>query len=213
MKKQIFLILFILCKLTLLSQITAVTPKIGVTLSNAQDFNGMQYKLGYLIGTSIEYKLSQKIVFKPEIKLAQKGTKQKGYLTDENGFLLPDSKSYISYNYLNLPILMEYHPLSSNHIFLSGGPYIGYLLKSTQRTITTWNGEKYDSKMNLDMSNYNLWDVGFCVGGGINIPFLKKGEIKIDLLYEYALSIVNQKQPPRTNTFSLSTGYKIRLGN
>jgi len=121
MKKQIFLILFILCKLTLLGQITAVTPKIGVTLSNVRDFNGMQYKLGYLIGTSIEYKLSQKIVFKPEIKLAQKGTKQNGFLTDENGFLLPDSKSYISYNYLSLPILIEYHPLSSNHIFFKWG--------------------------------------------------------------------------------------------
>jgi hypothetical protein len=211
MKKLTILILLILFNLISFGQISKITPKIGLTLSNLRDLTDMDYKLGYLFGTSIDYNLSQRFVLKPEIRVEQKGSKRKGFLTDEYGNLLPDSKGYLTYNYLSLPLLIEYHPFKRDNAFFNMGPYIGYLLSTTERTKSTYDGEFHDSKRKLDISKYNHWDVGFGIGGGINFPFLKRGQIKIDLLYEYAISIASKEMPPRTNTFSLSAGYSILL--
>jgi len=210
MKKIIILIVFIALKSFTFGQFNAITPKIGLTLSQCKDFDNAKYKPGYLFGVSALYKLSPKFAIKPEILIEQKGFQTKANFTDENGWLVGTGNAFYTWNYIALPLQVQYSPFKSNNIFLSAGGYIGYMLWGNERT-TGGTGDIKNERSKLDISNYNRFEIGFNAGGGITIPLKDKNKIEVGLRYERTFRNNAAKFPSGTNTFSLAVGYEINI--
>jgi hypothetical protein len=210
MKKIILLLGLIFMKSMSYSQFTAFTPTIGLTLSNCKDFDNTKYKPGSLFGVSTLYMLSPKFAFKPELLIEQKGFQMKESYTDENGWLLGTGTAFYTWNYITLPLQIQYSLINSNNIFITAGGYAGYMLWGNKRT-TGGTGDIKNEKSKLDIGNNNRFEVGFNAGGGINIPINGINKIEIEFRYERSFRDQNYRYPSATTTFSLSAGYTIDL--
>lgn len=206
MKRIIILVLIGTINAAIFAQFTSVTPKVGMTFSNMNDYFE-KYKIGYLVGASTEYRFTSKFALKPELLLEQKGGRDEVILTDENGWAVGISEYYLYSNYLSLPIQLKYSPFNGNKIFFLAGGYAGYLLWANNCVIGA--DGKYHS-VKADKAYLNLWDVGLSIGSGLDIPLSEKSGIQVDFKYEYAL--LNSAFFSTANTFSLSLGYMLNLG-
>lgn len=210
MKKTVFLLIFISANLFSFAQFVNVTPKIGLTISTARGFDELNYRPGYLFGASAEYFLNTNISIKPELLIEQKGVHGEIQFTDMNGWSLGVSDWYETWNYLTLPLQIQYNPFERNGIYFTAGGYIGYLLWASDR-INSENAGGTNQKEKIDISGYNKWDAGLSAGAGIGIPFNEKSGIDVALKYEYAFLTDKGRMPPATHTFSLSVGYIIKF--
>lgn len=210
MKKLFILTLLFSVNLISSAQFTSITPKVGLTVSKARGFDQINYKPGYLFGASATYVLNSKISLKPELLIEQKGSQGEIQFTDENGWSLGVSDWYSTWNFLTLPLQIQYNPFERIGIYLTAGGYAGYLLWASDR-INSENAGGTNQKEKIDISGYNKWDAGLCAGAGIGIPFNEKSGIDVALKYEYAFLTDNGRMPPATHTFSLSVGYIIKL--
>ena len=191
-------------------QFATITPKIGLTLSNCKDFDDTKYKPGYLFGVSALYKLSPKFAIKPELLIEQKGFQMKANFTDENGWLVGTGTAFYTWNYITLPLQVQYSLFKSNNIFVAAGGYAGYMLWGSERT-TGGIGDIKNERSKLDISGYNRFEIGFNAGGGINIPVSAKNKIEVGLRYERTFRNNEAKFPSGTSTFSLAVGYAINI--
>ena len=209
MKKLIILIVFISISSFTFGQFTTITPKIGLTFSQCKDYDNAKYKPGYLFGASAMYTLSPKFTIKPELLIEQKGFKVKIEYQNDNGSMV-DFNSLYSWNYLTLPIQVQYSLLKSNNVFVTAGGYAGYMLWASEKKIGG-TGDVNNSRTKTDISNYNRFEVGFNAGGGLNIPVTAKNKIEVGLRYERTLRFDKTHFPTGTNTFLLSVGYGINF--
>jgi len=207
MKKLFSLIIICVFHSFAFAQFISVTPKIGMTVSNMKDYYE-KYKIGYMFGAAAEYKLSAKVVLKPELLLEQKGGQDAMTFTDENGWVVGIYNVHISSNYLNLPIQLKYSPFTSNNIFFTAGGFAGYLLWANLKAVDP-EGNYHLSK-HIDKDFMNQWDVGFSLGSGTDIPLSEKGGIQVEIKYEH--SLLNSAFFLTDNTFSLSVGYTFLTG-
>lgn len=208
MKKFFILTLFFTISLISFGQFTSITPKIGLTVSKARGFDNIQYKPGLLFGASAEYLLNSKLSLKPELLIEQKGSHGEIQYTDLNGWPLGVADWYNTWNYLTLPIQIQFNPFEKNGIYLTAGAFAGYLLWASER-INAENAGGTNESEKADISGYNKWDAGVCAGAGIAIPLNEKGGIEVGLKYEYAFLADRNRMPPVTHTFSLSVGYTL----
>jgi hypothetical protein len=207
MKKFIFLVLISTINAFGFAQLTAVTPKIGMTVSNMKVYFE-KYKIGYLFGASAEYKFSSKFSLKPDLLLEQKGGQDEFAATDENGWIVGIYNVNLSTNYLSLPIQLKYNPFSGNRIYFTAGGYAGYLLWANEKMF----GPDGNSHLNRNIDKVFLyqWDLGISLGSGVDIPLNEKSVIQVDFKYEHAL--LNSALFSTANTFSLSVGYAFKTG-
>lgn len=211
MKKSVIIILLVVSSLIAQAQFSVITPKIGLTLSTARDLAQFDFKPGFLIGTSVAYKFSSKFSLVPGILFEQKRESTEFPFGDPNGSTFPATEK-LRYNYLCLPVLLEFHPFQNNHIFINGGLYTGYLVNAKAEIIKTNSGENSNIKGDVDLRNFKRLIFGLGIGGGINIPVAKKGQILIDLQYEYTLTKGDQPMDLKFKTLTFSAGYGIRIG-
>jgi hypothetical protein len=107
MKKLVLIQLFIFCFLAFYAQgqLVSITPKGGINFSNfyTKTYAKSYFKTGMSFGVSADYKLKKMLFLKSELGIKQKGVKY--YYVDVDG----SSKggSYYTFNYLNLPVLLE----------------------------------------------------------------------------------------------------------
>ena len=211
MKKLSILIVFITISSITFGQFTTFTPKLGITYSNTPGFDKINYKPGFLFGVSTEYVLNRDFAIKPELLLEQKGCKGDQQLSDANGWLVGTVTFFDTWNYLTLPVQLQYSPFHSNIISFTAGGYAGYMLSVSERMKGEINGVSMNNYMKPDVSAFNRWDVGLNIGAGTAIPLGAKNKIEIAFKYEYAFQTDRFHLPPRTLTFSLSAGYVINI--
>lgn len=212
MKKSFIIILFLSASsLISKAQFPVITPKIGLTLSTSQDLAQLDFTPAYLLGVTVTYKLFPKLSLAPGILFEQKRATLHLPYQDSNGTTIAASEK-INYNYLSLPVLLEFHPFRKDHIFINGGMYTGYLMNAKAKITLTNNGENSDIKEDVQINNFKRLVFGLGIGGGINIPVKKNGQILIDLQYEHTLSQGVQFLDLQFRTFTFSAGYGIRIG-
>lgn len=211
MKKYFIIIILVAFSLLSHAQFLTVTPKIGLTLSTSQEVAQMDYIPAYLFGALVEYKISAKFSLVSGVLFEQKREKFELPLLDSN-YNQTLATENMKYNYLNVPLLLEFHPFRNNHIFINGGIYTGYLLNAKAEITSANNAGNYNSTADLDISNFNRLVFGVNIGGGINIPVAKNGQILIDINYEHTLTQGTHLMDLQFKTLSISAGYAISIG-
>ena len=211
MKKSFLIIILVAFNLMSEAQLLTVAPKIGLTLSTSQEVAHMDYIPAYLFGASVVYKISPKFSLVSGVFFEQKREEFEFPLLDSNNNQTPATETMM-YNYLTIPLLMEFHPFRNNHIFINGGIYTGYLLNAKAKITSANNSGNYNSTADLNISNFNRVVFGVGIGGGITIPVAKNGQILIDLQYEHTLTQGTQLMDLQFKTLSISAGYAISIG-
>ena len=115
-------------------------------------------------GVNFEYLLSKNSSLKSGIYYDGKGVTDKMELFDASGESIGESMRYFNFNYLTIPFLYSFS-VCKRFLFLNIGPFVSYNINNSGFSI---------SKI----------DLGYSIGGGINVPLNEKlslsGSLKLD---------------------------------
>ncbi|MGL1888998.1 MAG: PorT family protein [Reichenbachiella sp.] len=134
------------------------------------------YRLGYHVGIQTRIKLNDKLFLSPELLF-----NSKGYKSEDIAGSTPAGEGKINYNYLSVPILLEYRPISRLSLLI--GPELNYLLSAKA---------KYESET-IDLLefwenfvDYNKFDLGL----GFGTEYLLTDELTIGVRYFHGLTSI-----------------------
>ncbi|MDH6309736.1 hypothetical protein M2451_002080 [Dysgonomonas sp. PFB1-18] len=191
-KKRILLYLFILVPFALYAQWGV---KGGLDYCTLVKHDLSNYRLGFHIGPTYDFYLSEKIYLQPSVLFSYF---QFGFESDE--YIVKGSVE--RYN-LEIPVNLSFRqPLSENtKLIIDLGPYLKCGL---------FGDSNYDYKNNTinEFSTYDIYsrfEFGLNVGGGIEIDKIYAG-----LAYQYGLTGATGKNSRVNNQlFRFSLGYKF----
>jgi outer membrane immunogenic protein len=149
-------------------------------------------------GIYINYPISKFLLIQSEILLSQKGEKW-----DEDIM-----KGKYLLTYIDLPLLMRFHPTPNNAFFnIHAGPQFSYLI----RALRVYENELEDDKGKEDIKErYKDFDIGLAIGFEFNFSF----HVNFTLRYVHGLSLVSDfyGYDYKNYVLQLSAGYRF-LGN
>ena len=164
-------------------------------------------RLGYYASVFFSFRNNKKLVFQPELSLAQKGFIERRWVKSSNRV-----------TYLDLALLMNYKfILKDNNIrrkekhigYLIAGPYIGKLLSFKIKNLEG-DGEVRDGVKD----HLNQTDIGAWFGCGLGVPF-GRGSLLFDLRYDLGIINANNGRIPggylRHQNIMIGAGYTFQL--
>jgi hypothetical protein len=171
---------------------------------------------GYLGGISLTYPLKEKISLRVELNYERKTQKADNTIEIRNSFEEPAQLySFTSkrhYDYLVLPILLQYRFTDKNSFFVHGGPFVGYLLNAT--LTSDLNAPELDNS-DVDLSDdYKKLDYGLTVGLGKNFDIGNQNSLHVEIRNNLGLAKINASDvwnggDVRTNSLSFLVGYSF----
>ena len=157
-------------------------------------------KIGFNLGVTAEYSISEKFAIEPGVLFSTKGFKM------ENS--VPAS---INLNYLEVPINAIFKiELSSAKILFIAGPYLGYALSGKIKASEPILGDNEDSKEQKVVigTDIKALDFGLNVGTGVEIK-----DITASLQYGYGLANLSfqseNERKLKNRVLGISLGYKF----
>ncbi|TGD59406.1 porin family protein [Flavobacterium humi] len=142
-----------------------------------EDFNA---GFSYLTGVSLEYFLKDNLSLKGNLNYERKTAAKTFYLTsvymDPSDPAFSTNRSFkqkLNYDYLVLPLLVNYYVNGKKDLYISGGCFTGYLLKSTIAS----KGYRDEDTTDLDTKI----DMGLVFGLGKKFKLNDKNEIGVEL--------------------------------
>ncbi|MFI3306442.1 MAG: porin family protein [Rikenellaceae bacterium] len=187
--------------------------KVGLNLANLSgyetgDDEKNKSRLGFAVGVTGEYSLSDKMSVSAELLYSAQGDKITyedsgdidGYSYSEEG------KEKYNLSYLNIPILYGYKVMDK--LTVKAGIQLGFLLsaKNVEKYECTFDGEteKYDEEYDIK-SGCNSID--FAIPVGVAYDLTEK--IAVDLRYNIGMSSIYDGYTSKNNVLQLSVGYKF----
>lgn len=164
-------------------------------------------------GFIFQYNCKNFLSFKTGISYQRKGYQLTNIpFVDQSGNQIGKEETSSRMDYLTFPILVKASFGKKVNFFVNAGPYIGYLLKKTDRT--KYNGSSNTNTDDLSTNGLNRWDFGIAGGIGIAIPIRTYWVISIEARnYSGILDIAtSSKTQWRTNTTDLRIGVAYKLG-
>lgn len=171
---------------------------------------------GYLGGVSLTYPLKEKISLRVELNYERKTQKADNTIEIRNSFEEPALRySFTSkrhYDYLVLPILLQYRFTDKNSFFVQGGPFVGYLLNAT--LTSDLDAPELDNS-DVDLSDdYKKLDYGLTIGLGKNFDFGSQNSLHVEIRNNLGLAKINASDvwnggDVRTNSLSFLVGYSF----
>lgn len=181
------------------------------------DHNAFNYETAPKIygsgGFIFQYNFKNFLSLKAGLSYQGKGFKVTNIsLTDNSGNLLGSAELSTRMDYLTFPVLAKASFGKKVQFFVNAGPYAGYLIKKTDRTII--NGEKEDVSNSSSYSGLRRWDFGIASGIGIAIPIRTFWVVSIEARnYSGLLDLATNDQVKwLTNTTDLRVGVAYKLG-
>lgn len=151
-------------------------------------------------GINLEYLLSNNSSIKSGIYYEGKGLTNEMTLFNYNGAENGKEIDHFYFNYLTMPLLYSFSTYK-RFLFFNIGPYLSYNLNNKYYSTIETNGER-TIQINSDVNELKIGkiELGYSIGGGINIPLNEKitlsGSLKIEksitCLYE---PIFSKSQP------------------
>lgn len=171
---------------------------------------------GYLGGVSLTYSLKEKISLRVELNYERKTQKADNTIEIRNSFEEPAQRySFTSkrhYDYLVLPILLQYRFTDQNSFFVHGGPFVGYLLNAT--LTSDLDAPELDNS-DVDLSDdYKKLDYGLTIGLGKNFDIGNQNSLHVEIRNNLGLAKINASDvwnggDVRTNSLSFLVGYSF----
>lgn len=166
----------------------------GANLSNfagdLDDLDDLDAKVGFQVGVTADYFLSQNLFLQSGLAYTTKGAKKE----------VLGVKTTMNLNYLQLPVRIGYAiPVSEGFsVNLNAGPYVAYGIGGKTKV----GDLKSDS-----FGDDGLKEFDFGIGGGVGAEF---GAIAINLGYEYGLADLGSDNIKVNNVNAyLTLGYKF----
>ncbi len=167
------------------NQILAQTSKIDFTFAG---------------GLFVEYGFSDHLSIRTGCSFERKGNKSNILLLDINGSELGNVKVRTQLDYLAVPLLVRYSFGSKVKFMVNAGPYLGFLLKGTERTGAIGS---FPERTTDRTANFTQQDVGLSLGLG---PTLSMGDhIRISLEVRATLGLLNVSAIPVVENGSIKT--------
>jgi hypothetical protein len=140
--------------------------KAGTNLANIDIEASVDHKVkvGFHAGGMMQTRLSEKIIFQPELLFSQKG-----FTAPSISFIENQTESL---NYISIPVLLGYNAGKNFSILI--GPEVGFLVSATSKT--------GDLKLNV-IDSYKKVDLGI----GLALAYKIK-HVGIDIRYNYGVT-------------------------
>ncbi|MBS1664893.1 MAG: PorT family protein [Bacteroidetes bacterium] len=153
MKKTLLLAIGIFTAYLSQAQVT-FGAKAGFNLSSVKgkDVEGTSSLPGFHVGVLAGIPLNDVLNLQPELFYSAEGAKMKTVFPGDGDELI-EGKASAHLNYLNLPVLLQYHHTSG--FAVQSGPQFGYLLSAKVKA----NGESSDIKDQFKKTNLS-WVLG-----------------------------------------------------
>ena len=159
-------------------------------------------KIGFNMGVTAEYSISEKFAIEPGLLFSTKGTKDKSTGT----------KTSLNLNYLEIPInaIYKIELSSSSKILINAGPYFGYAISGKMKASEPVLGVNEDSKEQKVVIGTDIkpLDFGLNIGAGVEIK-----DITVSLQYGYGLANLTLHSENdaklKNRVLGISIGYKF----
>lgn len=161
----------------ILSEISLVAGASVVSLrGNKETEDSRQLKIGYCLGVGALHKFNNRLAVQARFLYERKGNKQELTTTyfDQNDQAYKKGQVTVdaNYQYITLPVTVVWYLGGKSNFHLSGGMFVGYLLKQT--TTDTFHfsfGGGTPSIQTIDNTeNYQKLDGGVVGGLGFHLP-------------------------------------------
>ncbi|MHA7111309.1 porin family protein [Sunxiuqinia elliptica] len=146
-------------------------------------------RLGFIVGPSLEYRLSDLLSVKTALAFERKGSmiKSEVLTLDEKSF--EEYKARMNFDYLTMPLLAKLTVGNTTHFFANAGPSFGYLIQ--QKTITEAFGGM--PKHTVDESEgFQKINIGLVLGLGAEHPVNERLSLSVELRSDYGLSNISK---------------------
>ncbi|MFI1743115.1 porin family protein [Thalassobellus sediminis] len=187
----------------------------GLTYS---DFRGNRFfenfdsELNYLIGVSIDFKISEKLFLSTDLNYEKKSVKLfypesnvtnifVGTPIGEAPKPIPDLKFQTKFQYFSIPIMVKYFFGKNLEFYVNGGPFLSYLLDVKNID----DGNESDLDFN---DSFNKTDFGLTFGFGYNFEIDENNSISIELRDNYG---INDNSKSNNSNFSSTKSNSVNL--
>ena len=214
MKRNILLVIIVIFTLNVNAQNVKFGTKAGLNISsiyNGENVN-RESRYSFHLGGLVEFKISNKIYFQPEILFSSQGAKF-NYSGESIDILGGVNSTFFSIesttalNYLNFPLIMKYYIF--NNLSIECGPQLGFLLSLKTETTHT-NNNAFVTETSSDKSSSNIIDLGINFGLGYKL----ENGIFFNSRYNFGLSAINKElenqiyyTKARNGVLQISVGY------
>lgn len=169
--------------------------------------------LDFMAGVSFEYQIKDKLSLVANLNYERKTATDKPYIEIiEN----PDDPSFygrvkikFQNQFISLPILLKYKFGPNNSLYLNGGPFLSYLLKSEL-------SNDYDNVTSDETDNFKTLDFGLSFGFGKTFKLKNGNGISVEIREN--LGLTNISDVPivdngsiKTSSLSLICNYSFDL--
>lgn len=163
-------------------------------------------------GFIFQYNTKKILSFKTGFSYQRKGFQSQDFpYSDNNGNILGEGNSVISFDYITLPILVKASFGKKVQFFVNAGPYTGFLLAKNERFVL----DHQTISENKNMSGLQRWDFGITGGIGVAIPIKEFWMVHAEVRNYLGLIDLNSSGSTAnmyTNTTDLRLGVVYRLG-
>ncbi|MFC6996166.1 porin family protein [Rufibacter roseus] len=187
--------------------------KAGVNYSNLSgDLKEDRYenKIGFVGGITANFPLTSDnfLSIQPELLFSQKGYKYRDieYKNAMNQTI--KNKGEVSYNYLDLPILLR---VNAGGLFFEGGPQVSYLLGIKDNTEVSVDGDTFrETSTKIDKDNLAEIEIGYAAG----IGYQTGNGLSLGLRYNGSINSLakndgDELANARHSVFQLTLGFMI----
>lgn len=178
--------------------------KIGLNASNLhEEAAETKNKYSFHAGMFIEAFINEKFAIQPELLYSSQGSKEEGKMPFP--FSGIPAKATLTLNYINLPIMFKYYPITE--LSITAGPQIGFLVNSKLDIES-----KYLSNIEVDQSLIKSELSKFDYGINFGLEYNYSG-VFFSARYNLGLADIqrqnNSSSKAYNRVFQLSTGYKF----
>jgi hypothetical protein len=142
----------------------------------------------FLVGVSFEYQLKERLSLVANLNYDRKTATDNPYIEI---FYSPDDPSFygrvkikFKNQFISLPILLKYQFGPDNSLYINGGPFMSYMIKSE-----LWND--YDERNTDQTDNYKSLDFGLTFGFGKTFKLKNNNEISVEIRENLGLSNIS----------------------
>jgi len=152
----------------------------------------LRSSLGPRIGVSLRHELKSQLSLKTGIYFTQKGAASVLQPFPLGGGILVLPNEFIKFSFIQLPIMIRFHPLRINGFYIGMGPYLGLLISHPHKGFE--NRPSYVPR--------NTFDLGFGAAIGQEISIHNGNFLSLELSFELG-----------TNDMSRFSDYRINDGS
>ncbi len=173
----------------------------------------VNFQSGYGAVLTFQIPFGKHFSFQPEVHYIKRGFKISTTTGDTSLVGKINVDGSLSTQYLDVPLLFKFDIGSREHmhLYLIGGPYLGYALSGSINSSTTTGGQSTSSSSPFNFINYNRIDYGIIGGVGVGFP-IGSGTLTFDARYNQGLGNLNKSSTTTTATGGTINNQWISVG-